>query len=329
VAELSDEELCEFIRALRIDILVDLSGHTLGQRLMTFARRAAPVQVTWLGFMNTLGMKAMDYRLTDWSMDPPGREASYTETLFRLECMACYSPPPHAPLRTDPPMLEAGYPTLISLNNSVKLTHEMLCLWKRILDRRPDARLVIMVKEHTPDDAQAAMQHRVEAADLPLDRVFVMHQQPLERFMELGHIADIALDTAPLSGGTTTLHALWMGLPVVALDAERGIDSSSARTLQGMGLGEWVAADPDAYVDIALRLIADTDRLRLHRQQSRALLRQGGLMDYASRVKELEKSFRIMWMNHLRGDKRDLDLRCRPEADLPDTVGMTERLVGA
>ncbi|PYE75035.1 glycosyl transferase family 41 [Xylophilus ampelinus] len=309
VADLADDELCEYIRALRIDVLVDLSGHTLGHRLLTFARRAAPVQVTWLGFMNTLGMKAMDYRLTDYGICPLGSERFYSEKLFRLGCMASYAPPPYAPLRDDPPMLEHGYPTLISLNNSVKVTHEMLLLWTRILEARPDARLIVMVKEQTAEAAQDAMQHRIQAAGMPLDRVFVLHQQPLEQFMELGHIADVALDTAPISGGTTTLHALWMGLPVVALDAVRGIDAASARTLQGLGFGDLVVQGENAYVAKALELMDDAQALRAHRGSCRDKLRSSPLMNYAVRTAELEQAFRCMWVDYLGGTPLSLDVQ--------------------
>ncbi|WP_229722795.1 O-linked N-acetylglucosamine transferase, SPINDLY family protein [Xylophilus rhododendri] len=316
ISELSQESLCEYIRAQRIDVLVDLSGHTLGDRLLTFAMRAAPVQTTWLGFMNTLGMKGMDYRLTDYGMDPVGREQYYVETLFRLECMASYAPPLHAPLRESPPMLEAGYPTLVSLNNSVKLTPHMLQVWRRILEARTDARLIIMVKEQTADAAQDAMQGRIEAAGMPVDRVFVLHQQPLEQFMEMGHIADVALDTSPISGGTTTLHALWMGLPIVALDAERGTDAATARTLQGIGLGDWVAADEDAYVARALQFMDDPELLIAHRARARDLLRGTALMDYRTRTAELEKAFRLMWLNYLRGDRKSLDYSADLELEL-------------
>ncbi|MCZ2499293.1 tetratricopeptide repeat protein [Xylophilus sp. Kf1] len=318
VNELDHEALLEYIRAQRIDVLVDLSGHTLGERLAVFAMRAAPVQVTWLGFMNTLGMKGMDYRLTDHSMDPPGREKYYVETLFRLECMASYAPPFHAPLRETPPMLDTGYPTLVSLNNSLKVTHEMLVLWGRILQARPDARLIVMVKERTAEAAQEAMQHRIEAAGMPIDRVFVVHQQPLEQFMEMGHIADVALDTSPISGGTTTLHALWMGLPIVAMDGERGTDASTARTLQGLGLPEWVAQDGDGYVARALALMDDPARLVEHRASVRDRLKATALMDYRGRTAELEKVFRLMWLNHLSGQRQylsaDVDLEAALQA---------------
>lgn len=299
VCSISDTLLCQRIRADKIDVLVDLSGHTSGNRLMVFAQRAAPVQVTWLGFMNTLGMKGMDYRLTDAGMDPAGSDVFYTEKLFRLECMASYVPPEYAPLAESMPMARNGYPTLISLNNSYKITDAMLGVWARILSAQTDARLVIMVKEIRPEAAQANMQQRVERAGLPLDRVSVMPQITLSRFMELGFVADLALDTSPVSGGTTILHALWMGLPVVVLDAQRAIDASSARTLDGLGLAECVAADEDDYVRITLELLQNPQRLEQLRARTRSQLQTSVLMDYRARTADLEAAYRFMWINYL------------------------------
>ena len=302
IRSLSDDDLCKRIRADGIDVLIDLSGHTDGHRLLAFARRAAPVQVTWIGFNQPLGMKAMDYRLTEANFTPVGHEKYFSETLFRLDCISSYAPPTYAPLCEQPPMLKNGYPTLISLNNSAKITNEMLGIWNRILQARGDARLIIMVKERNADAAQANMQPRIEAAGMPLDRVFVMPQQPLNQFMELGHIADIALDTSPISGGTTTLHALWMGLPVVALDAERAIDAASARTLQSLGLEEDVCQSVDDYITHAVALMGNPQHLTEFRGKSRDILSRSMLMDYASRTTEVEKAFRLMWLNYLNRD---------------------------
>ncbi|ODU67303.1 MAG: hypothetical protein ABT05_03970 [Lautropia sp. SCN 66-9] len=205
VAALGDDALYELIRSHRIDVLIDLSGHTVGQRLFVFARRAAPVQVTWLGFMHTLGMRAIDYRITDGGVDPPGNERWYVERLFRVSCMASYSPPPDSPLRAEPPLLENGFATLISLNNAKKLTDPMLSLWGRILQARPTAQLVLMVQERNPQDARAQIEPRLARLGLPVERVLVSPQLPLREFMQLGHIADVALDTAPISGGSWPL----------------------------------------------------------------------------------------------------------------------------
>ena len=307
--EQTDDQLYEQIRADGIDVLVDLSGFTLGHRLEVFARRAAPVQVTWLGYMHTLGMKAMDYRLVDGGIAPPSHAPYYSENLFQLACMASYAPPEYSPLCEEPPMLRNGYPTLISLNNSAKITDEMLAVWARILHERQDARLIIMVKEQDPDAAQAHMQPRVEAAGMPLDRVSVLHQQPLDGFMELGHIADVALDTSPISGGTTTLHALWMGLAIVTLDADRGVDASTASTLRGIGFGGEIAQDIDGYVQAALRLMDDFALLRRHRLRTRSRLSTSVLMNYSERTVDLETAYRLMWLNWLSGKQLTLSVK--------------------
>jgi len=300
VMGMSDAALCEKIRQDGIDVLVDLSGFTQGHRLGVFARRAAPVQVTWLGYMQTLGMKAMDYRLGG----PASVEKNYFETLFRLDFPFCYTPPFYAPLCEEPPMLRNGYPTLISLNNSSKITDEMLRLWARILHKRTDIRLIIMVKEENPEAAQAHMQPRVEAANLPLDRVSVLHQQPLDRFMELGHIADIALDTSPVSGGTTTLHALWMGLLIVALDVKEDIGATTSRALRSLKFGGEIAENEDDYIDCVLKIIDDPLRMQRQRDEARELLRSSFLMNFPRMVKGLEKAYRLMWINFI-NDKKE------------------------
>ena len=306
VQELSDESMHALIREHQIDVLVDLSGYTHGHRLGVFARRAAPVQVTWLGYMHTLGMKAIDYRLVDASIAPPSHAAYYSEKLFQLTCMASYAPPLYSPLCEEPPMLRKGYPTLVSLNSSGKITDAMLHVWAKILHAREDARLIIMVKEDSADAAQAHMQPRVEAAGMPLDRVSVMHQQPLNQFMEMGYIADLALDTSPISGGTTTLHALWMGLHVITLDAERGVDASSARILQGLGMAHCIAENEEAYVERVLAFLNRPDGLKKWRMLGRERMQASSLMNYAARNAELEKAYRLMWLNWLSGQCKTL-----------------------
>lgn len=322
IMEMSDEDVCKQIREDQIDILVDLSGFTQGHRLGVFARRAAPVQVTWLGYMLPLGMKAMDYRLVDMGIAPPSHAPHYSETLFYLHAMASYAPPAYAPLCEEPPMLRNGYPTLVSLNSSAKITDEMLRTWARILHAREDARLIIMVKEENADAAQAHMQPRVEAAGMPLDRVSVLHHQPLNQFMEMGHIADIALDTSPISGGTTTLHALWMGLLLVTMEAQRGVDSSTAKMLKGLGFGGEVAKDEQAYIDAALLLMNSPERLRQGRLEQREWMHKSVLMDYATRTADLERAFRLMWVNYLRGNHKAQDLHADLEALLTELESM-------
>lgn len=318
VFDLSDSEMLAKIRADGIDILIDLSGFTHGNRLGVFAQRAAPVQITWVGYLPTLGMKAMDYRFADPKFTPASERAYYSESLFHLDCIASYQPPEYAPLEEVPPMLRAGYPTLISLNNSSKITDAMLRTWARILHLRTDARLIIMVKELEADAAQAHMRPRIEAAGMPVDRVSVLHQQPLINFMELGHIADIQLDTAPISGGTTTLHALWMGLSIVTMDAERGVDVATAATLRDLQCGGEICQDEEGYIKAALQLMDSPERLQAQRQHAREAMQKASWMDYKARAAEVEKAMRVMWINYLRGDKKTLTTDVDVEALIKD-----------
>lgn len=321
VMHLSDDDLLKNIRADGIDILVDLSGYTHGQRLKVFARRAAPVQVTWIGYIQPLGMKAMDYRLVAPELVSPAMAPYYSEALFQLRASACYAPPTYAPLCEIPPMVRNGYPTFISPNNSAKITDEMLKLWARILHECTDAQLIIMVKELDAEAAQADMLPRVKAAGLPLDRVSVMHQQPLQHFMEIGHIADVMLDTAPISGGTTALHSLWMGMPIVTMDAERGVDACCAYLLRELGFDADIAQNEYEYVQIAMRLVADKERLSAQRQTIREHMRASVFMNYATYTADVEKSFRIMWLNWIQGSKRYLSLDVDVDAEIRKIEG--------
>lgn len=314
VMALCDKELNQKIREDEIDVLVDLSGYTHGHRLGVFAQRAAPVQVTWVGYMQPLGMKAMDYRLVDSGVAPPSHASYYSEALFQMPFSGCYAPPAYAPMCESLPMERNGYPTLVSPNSSAKITDEMLVVWARILHARKDARLIILVKELDADAAQADMQPRVEAAGMPLDRVFVMPQQPLNNFMELGYIADIMLDTAPLSGGTTVFHALWMGLTVVSMDAERGVDAVAARILRTVGADAEITRNVDEYINAALNLMNDPERLLRQRLGAREQMQNCGYMNFAERTADVEKSFRLMWINWLRGNKKILDTQIDVDA---------------
>ncbi|CAG0977682.1 UDP-glucose:protein N-beta-glucosyltransferase [Methylophilaceae bacterium] len=305
VARMADDALFNLIRKKRIDVLVDLSGHTRGHRLPVFARRAAPVQMTWLGYMGgTLGMQAMDYRLTDFNTDPVGNEQFFVETLFRMRGMACYQPPASAPLEALPPMLNTGRPTLISLNSSRKITDRMLSVWKRILELRTDAQLFIHVQEDSAEDAVATMEPRLVKAGLPLDRIILSPRVSLDEFMNSGCIADVALDTSPVSGGTTTLHTLWMGLPVVTLHGHDAFSSTTAATLKGLGLAQWIADSEDEYVSQVLALLDNPDLLIHHRKNIRSVMQASTLMNYREQCAELEGAYQRMWLNYLLGETR-------------------------
>jgi protein O-GlcNAc transferase len=263
------------------------------------------VQVTWLGYMGgTLGMQAMDYRLTDFGADPAGNEQFFVETLFRMRCMACYQPPPNCELTPLPPMLSTGKPMLISLNGSRKITDEMLLLWGRILKKRLDAQLFIQVQESTNEDVIATMEPRLIKAGIPLEKIILSPHVSLDEFMKSGSLADVALDTYPISGGTTTLHTLWMGLPIVTFQGHDAVSSTTAATLKAFGLDQWVANNDDEYINNVLTLLDEKETLIQHRASIRGIMQASLLMNYPEQCLELEGIYQRMWMNYLLGEKK-------------------------
>ena len=307
ISTMSDEAICALIRRQKIDVLIDLSGHTAGNRLMVFARRAAPVQVTWLGFMYTTGMAAMNYRITDAIADPPGlSENGHSEVLFRVKRMAIYQPPA-ATLYPEPPVKRRGKVIFGSLNHLKKVTDHMLGVWKRILDQVPDSILLVIASEMSQEDAIAGQRPRLEAAGLTMDRLCILPRMGLDSFMDLGKHIDIALDTAPLSGGTTTLHSLWMGLPVVCMSGEQGFANSSAATVQALGMPELACMTEEEYIATAVELAGSPEVLAQFRDGIRPRMQASYLMDYVGFVADMEAAYRLMWLNHLYGQAVHLD----------------------
>jgi predicted O-linked N-acetylglucosamine transferase (SPINDLY family) len=308
ISGVSDDDACALVRHQKIDVLIDLSGHTIGNRLMMFARRAAPVQLTWLGFMYTTGLKAMDYRITDAILDPPGvSEHGHSEQLFRVKRCGIYLPPPDTPLACEPPMLAKGRVTFASLNNLKKVTDRMLGVWRRILEQVPDSILMVIGSERTQEEAIAQQRSRLEAAGLPLDRLCILPRMPLDAFMQLGNVIDVALDTAPLSGGTTTLHSLWMGLPIVCMSSDQAFANSTASALRALGIAETVAANEEEYIAAAVKLARAPDMLANFRAGIRSHMQASYLMDYDGFVADMEAAYRLMWLNYLRGQTCYLD----------------------
>jgi predicted O-linked N-acetylglucosamine transferase (SPINDLY family) len=317
VSAMDDAQVHALIRRQKIDILLDLSGHTRGNRLLSFARRAAPVQATWMGYMYTTGMRAMDYRLTDAIVDPPGQtEASQSETLFRQRILAIYNPPADTPFAAQPPMLAKGRVTFVSLNNLKKVTNEMLGVWRRILEQVPDSILILIGSERTQEDAIAQQRGRLEAVGLPLERLCILPRMGMSGFMQMGTIADIALDTFPLSGGTTTVHSLWMGLPIVCMAGQQAFETSTANVMNRLGYGELVAGDADQYVATAVALARDPQRQAGFRAGVRARMQQSPLMDYDGFVHDMETALRLMWLNYLKDDKTYLHTGYAVQAEI-------------
>ena len=291
----NDEAVAGMIRADAIDILVDLSGHTNGNRLGVFARKPAPVQITYLGYPATTGMSAMDFRLTDALLDPPGAaDGYYTERLLRLpHSLWCFRPPASMPEPGPLPALRAGQVTFGSLNSMLKLTPQMIALWSRLLLSVPRARLVLA----TIPAGEARERIAAEFARRGVPAQALSFRAPLarEQFRALYQEIDIALDSYPCNGGATTCEALWAGVPVLSLAGTLFQSRAGLSLLSAIGLPELAARTEEDYLRIARELAGEQERLAQLRGQLRGRMRASPLLDEAGFARDLETLYRAAW----------------------------------
>jgi predicted O-linked N-acetylglucosamine transferase (SPINDLY family) len=263
-----DRELFERIRADRIDILVDLSGHTGGNRLPVFGRRAAPVQISWIGYPATTGLSQMDYRISDGWADPEGETDNFhSERLLRLPTgFLCYRPPENAPAPTD---RSGRRPiTFGSFNNLSKVTDDVIALWARLLTECPDTRLLLKSRQLADDGVRSRVLGLFQANGVMPERLDLRTRvrDAAEHLALYGEV-DVALDTFPYNGTTTTCEALWMGVPVIALAGSLHAGRVGVSLLNQIGQPGWVMDTPDAYVAKALAIAADRPRRAVLRDQ--------------------------------------------------------------
>ena len=296
VAGLDDAAVADAVRADGIDILVDLVGHTKYTRMLVFARRPAPVQVSWLGYFNTTGLATMDYFVTDPVSSPGGQERYFVEALVRLPATRfCFEPPEYMPEVAPLPAQRSGTVTFGCLNNLVKLNDRVLALWARILAAVPGSRLLLQASALSDPLLQRDFRARAGALGIPSDRLELRRFVPVDEAARTYHDVDVALDPFPFCGGMTTLDALWMGVPVVTLPQVMIAGRQSASMLTNLGLAELVAADEPAYVSAAVGLARDLDRLARLRAGLRERFRASPLADYARFARDLEHAYGEMW----------------------------------
>lgn len=296
-ASLSVEQLAARIEADRIDILVDLAGHTANNRLPVFARKPAPVQVTWLGYLNTSGLDAMDYRLTDHYADPPGvADRHHTETLVRLpDSQWCYRHPGATPPVSELPALATGTLCFGSFNKYQKLSVLLLDLWAKLLLQSAGARMLFV---GVPQDEQPRLAEFFAERGVAVERLEMHGRVPLAEFRELHRRVDIALDSHPYSGATTTCDSLWMGVPTLTLTGATSISRSSASLLHTVGLDQWIARTAKEFVQLARHNAADLRRLAELRAGLRERIKASPLMDAARFTRNIESSYQTMWQAH-------------------------------
>lgn len=294
VAGMSDAAVADLVRTHGVDVLVDLSGHTALNRLGVFARKPAPVQVAWLGYVTSTGLGAIDCRLTDARADPPGAdEAGYTEVLVRLPWVTVFEPPAAAPPVAPPPSLGGSPFTFACLNHLAKVNGEVVALWSRVLAAAPDARLLF------GNAGEPGTQDRIAEAfaihGIPRARLVFRPRMPLADFLALHGEVDLALDAFPYNGGATSCHSLWMGVPFVTLCGDRYMARMGASLLAEVGLDAFVARSPDEYVSIASSAARAPERLAALRATLRDRLSASPLLDGPGFARSLEAAYRSIW----------------------------------
>jgi predicted O-linked N-acetylglucosamine transferase (SPINDLY family) len=293
-AGLSDAELAEQIRADRIDILIDLALHSAGNRMLVFARKPAPVQVTMLGLPTTTGLSTIDYRLTDPYLDPPGAsDADYSEQSIRLpHCYWCYEPAPGTPPVGPLPARANDFVTFGCLNPLGKVNRQVLELWVKVLHTVNDSRLVL----HAPPGSQrVAIRSLFGEGGIAPARIGFVARAPHLDHLRRYHDLDLSLDPFPYNGHTSTLDSLWMGVPVVTLAGRTAVGRGGASILSNLGLPELIAQTLEQYVAIAATMAADRARLAELRAGLRGRMRASPLMDGGQFAADVEAALRWMW----------------------------------
>jgi protein O-GlcNAc transferase len=293
---MTHEALAAQIRLDGIDILVDLALHTAKNRLPVFARKPAPVQVTFAGYPGSTGLDAIDYRLTDPYLDPPDSadETLYSEKSVRLPASFwCYDP-----LDASPPAVSSlpapinGYVTFGCLNNFCKINDGVLKLWAQAMAGVPGSRLLLLADEGS--HRQRTHQF-LESLGVSRDRVNFVAKRPRAQYLDLYHLIDIGLDTVPYNGHTTSLDSLFMGVPVVTLIGKTVVGRAGLSQLMNLGMPELIGRTAEQFVQIARDLATDLGRLAGLRAELRGRMQASPLMDGAAFARGIEAAYRQMW----------------------------------
>jgi predicted O-linked N-acetylglucosamine transferase (SPINDLY family) len=300
ITTLDDDVAALLVRADGIDILIDLSLHTADNRLLLFARKPAPVQVSYLGYVGTSGVSTIDYRLSDPQLDPPGADVSvYSEQTVRLaRSYWCFHPVGLFPEVGPLPAQSGGGVTFGCLNNFCKVSSAALQLWAQVLGAVPGSNLLL----HAPAGVDvAAVRKRFEVADVDGERVQFVGQQGWQAYLETYNRIDIALDPFPYNGGVTTADGLWMGVPAVTLLGQNAVGRAGSSILTNANLPELIADSPQAYVRLAAALAADLTQLAALRSGLRSRMTVSPLMNAPRFARDFEAALRQMWRDWCRG----------------------------
>ncbi|MBF0450143.1 MAG: tetratricopeptide repeat protein [Candidatus Magnetomorum sp.] len=292
----SNKAVSEQICSDGIDILVDLSGHTANNRLCVFAEKPAPVQATYLGYVNTSGLKVMDYRFTDAYADPPNHDHLYSETLIRIDpCFCCYHPPDISVHVSELPALSNGYMTFGAFHNLTKVSLDTLMLWVNVLHAISHSRLVLQSISLSDAKSIDHFKQWFQSQGIESHRIEFLGYQSFNDYLKKHHHIDILLDTHPWSGHTISCHGLWMGVPIITLEGNRHAERMVGSILSTMGLGSWIAKTHTEYIEKAVTWSQNIKHLSQLRQNIRLKLIQSPVCNGMKFTQKLEMIYRHLW----------------------------------
>jgi len=296
ITTMTDKEVAHLVASDQVDILVDLSGHTGHHRLLVFAHKPAPIQVTYLGSLTTTGISAMDYKLTDHFLTPPDSQEQFTEELIRLPgCFACYQAPSDAPTVTPLPSLRTGHVTFSSFNNPTKVTAQVVAVWATILHAVPESRMLLNYWSFEDQGVQARYRALFASHGIAADRLDLLPGAPFPDHLALYERVDLALDSFPYNGCYTSSEALWMGIPIITLAGHMSYSRYGVTLLANLGLEELIATTTEEYVAKAVALANDRVRLAALRQELRTRMASSPLCDASALAHAIEEAYRAMW----------------------------------
>jgi len=302
IVNMSDKDVVSLIKQDDIDILVDLSGHTANNRLTMFAYKPAPIQVTWLGYPNTTGLSAIDYRFTDDIADPVGdADNLHSEKLIRLpNGFLCYQGNELAPMNDTLPSLEKGYITFGSFNNLSKITHETIEAWVKVLQSVSNSHILLKSKQFSDAKIKLKYLDIFKQEGISKERIELYSQLPkTEDHLALYNSIDVGLDPFPYNGTTTTCEALWMGVPTITMSGDRHSARVGASIMNHIGLKEFIAFNVDEYVDIAVKFAKNVDYLAKLRGGLRRKMQYSALCDNKTFASNIEQAYKTMWNQYL------------------------------
>ena len=296
VVGLSDQVLAQQIHAERIDILIDLSGHTAHNRLPMFAWKPAPIQLSWLGYFASTGVAAIDYLIADPYTLPVSEERNFTETIARLpETRLCFTPPPDDIAVSALPSLKSGYVTFGCFSNLTKVNNSVIALWSKILLAVPGSRILIKAKQLNSEAARDHLRTRFADHHIDAGRIHMEGAGDRAAYLAAYHHIDMMLDTFPYPGGTTTVEAVWMGVPVLTLEGQNFLGRQGVGILMNLDLPDWIAVDEQDYLGKVITHAKNLPQLAVLRSGLRQRLLNSPLVDAHRFAGNFEETLRRMW----------------------------------